>query len=304
MAYHVESGGGIHLDTAVEIAKKNGHREEEKIDGIPNVMAEQFDKLAHQHPGKQRAHGQQVGVGGPGNGGFVAEKDEEQVAEQGGRRQGGQMNGIGTPGLAEPNVLFVEHAGQIAAPVAAGPAGTLLEELDVVFEGGLDFGFRVVLDVGLPAMRDHPARDKVVVVGIEVVLAKPPFLVGEAVGEDGILQDLSAIGHGPARETGQATIDVGGGGTVKVAAFEIQGGQKAPDALGPGWGGMSTETLAGADTAEALVDIKGSQDPGQDGWGPAHIVVGEDSDGGAYVRNGPDHLMALVWVGDGEKTDA
>jgi hypothetical protein len=59
-----------------------------------------------------------------------------------------------------------DEASIVASPVAAGPAGTLVEEFDIVFEGGLNLTLPVVLDPGLPSVRDKPPSNKVVIVSI------------------------------------------------------------------------------------------------------------------------------------------
>jgi hypothetical protein len=47
-----------------------------------------------------------------------------------------------------------EKTSVVASPVAAGPAGTLIQELDVVLESRLDLALLVILDPGLPLIRD------------------------------------------------------------------------------------------------------------------------------------------------------
>ena len=45
----------------------------------------------------------------------------------------------------------------------------------------------MILDISLPAVRDHPTSDEVIIIRIELIFAKPPFLVGEIVSEDFVL---------------------------------------------------------------------------------------------------------------------
>lgn len=134
-----------------------------------------------------------------------------------------------------PNMSLHKHAGQIAAPIAPGPPDALLEKVCVVGQRSLDFDLWMVLHVGFPAVRHHPAGDEVVIVRIELVLAEPPPFIGEGVGKCRILEDFGAIGDGPARHAGDAAVDVGGGCTVKVSAFEVQCAKEAPNALGERW---------------------------------------------------------------------
>lgn len=80
-----------------------------------------------------------------------------------------------------------KHAGQIASPIASRPSSALLEEFRVVLKSGLDFDFWMILNISLPAVRDHPTGDKVIIIRIELVFAKPPLLISEIVGENFVL---------------------------------------------------------------------------------------------------------------------
>lgn len=53
-----------------------------------------------------------------------------------------------------PDMSLSEKTSVVASPVAAGPAGTLIQELDVVLESRLDLALLVILDPGLPLIRD------------------------------------------------------------------------------------------------------------------------------------------------------
>jgi len=92
----------------------------------------------------------------------------------------------------------MEQAGQVTPPIASCPAKALVQELSVVLQCGLDFAFWVVLHVCLPTMRNHPAGDEVVIISIELILAKPPFLVREAARELFGLQDVRTVGYSAA----------------------------------------------------------------------------------------------------------
>jgi hypothetical protein len=201
-------------------------------------------------------------------------------------------------------MTFAKHASQIAAPIASRPSSALFEEDRVILQRSLDLDLGVVLHVGFPSVRDHPASNEIVVVGIELVLAKPPFFVGEGVGETVILQNLGPIGNGAAGQTRHTAIHVSGGGAVKVAALEVERAEEVPDAFGKGGIDSSAQALAGHHAAVTLVSVERGQDPRQGSGRPADIVVGKDSNGSADLRNGPGHLTALVGVGDGEEANS
>ena len=97
--YHVESQDGIDLDRSVDIAEQNRHRQEEDIDRIPHIMAEEFNELADKHPQTQRPQGLALRLDVPVGSGLVQEQDEEQIAKQRRRRQRGEVDRIRTPRL-------------------------------------------------------------------------------------------------------------------------------------------------------------------------------------------------------------
>lgn len=61
-----------------------------------------------------------------------------------------------------------DKAGEVASPIATGPARTLIQKLDIVLKGRLDLTLFVVLNPGFPLVRDQPPSHKVVIVGIEL----------------------------------------------------------------------------------------------------------------------------------------
>ncbi|EFE44247.1 hypothetical protein TRV_00979 [Trichophyton verrucosum HKI 0517] len=315
--YHVEGEGGIELDEAVEVAEEDGDGQQQKVGRIADVVAQQLDELADEHPEQQRVEGPCPLLGVPGLGALVAEGQQAEVADEGGRRERRQEDRIRAPRLAaaetekdgqrrdlQPDDLLLDEGGEVAAPVAAGPADALLEELRVVLERRLDLGLRVVLEVGLPAVGDHPAREEVVVVGVELVAAEPPLLVGEAQGELAVLQDLGAVRNGPSRQARHPAVHVRRGGAVEVAALEIQGAQEVPRPLHREQRRADPpQALAGGDAAVDGVLVERRQDPFELRPGPAHVVVHEDGDLGPHLRDCAHHLPPLVGLGDAQQLD-
>lgn len=83
----------------------------------------------------------------------------------------------------------VSQAREVAPPIRAHPPQTLSQVLRVALECRLHLAFAVILDLNLPVVVEEPSCDKVVVVGVEEVVATP-CLVCEAIGELRVLQDL------------------------------------------------------------------------------------------------------------------
>lgn len=186
-----------------------------------------------------------------------------------------------------------KHASEIAAPIAANPSKTLAQILGTVFKRGLNFSFLVILHSDFPIVCVKPARDKVIVVGVE--LASPPLFVGKSVGESFVLQDATAVSGAASRQAGKTPIDVQTCGAVEVSAFEVCGTQEIPDADTL----SSLQSLRGANTAHLGV-LKGCQHPLQNlGW-PDDIVVDEDGDFGGDFGNGSAHLSTLVRLPDAQ----
>lgn len=95
---------------------------------------------------------------------------------------------------SRPDMSLSDKAGVVASPVATGPAGTLIQELDVVLQGRLDLALLVILNPGLPLVGNQPPGHKVVIIGIELKLA--PALSLEAMEEQGALKDFRSEGTG------------------------------------------------------------------------------------------------------------
>lgn len=150
----------------------------------------------------------------------------------------------------------------------------------------------------LPAMRQHPSGDEIVIVGVELILTTP-VLMREAVCECRILQNMCSVGDGSPGETGDASVQMGRGRDLEISPLQIQGAQKGPQVRLL----RSTKPLARAHPAHIGLLI-GSQDPRENGSRPGDVVVGEDGDLCADLRYGPAHLTALVCMGDAESTDA
>lgn len=173
------------------------------------------------------------------------------------------------------NVSLTDKTGPVAAPVAASPARALVEELGAVLQSGLKLALLLVLDPCLPLMADEPASDKVVVVGVEDVLA--PLLGLEALKEVVAGQNLRSVGTSSARHAGCTAIEVVRGRDLEVASLNVSSTEPVEDASGQRAIPDALNSLAGADATNLGV-FEGSEDPGHHGRRPGDIVVGHDGE--------------------------
>ena len=107
---------------------------------------------------------------------------------------------------------------------------------------------------------DHPASNEIIIVCIQLVLAKPPFLIREAIGEIDILQDACPVGTGAPRHARHATIHMGHRSTVEVPALQVECSEEVVDALGEGWILCPSQSLA-SDHTTVLLLLERSQKP-------------------------------------------
>lgn len=91
-----------------------------------------------------------------------------------------------------PDISLAHQARPVTSPVAACPSGTLIEKLDPIFKGSLNFALVLVLNPGLPLMADQPSSNKVVIVGIQNPLS--PLLVLKAMKKVVAGKDLGSVG--------------------------------------------------------------------------------------------------------------
>ena len=193
---------------------------------------------------------------------------------------------------------LVEQARQVTSPIAPCPSKALVQELSIVLQCCLDFAFRMVLHIRLPTMRNHPAGDEIVVIRVELILAEPPFLIGEASCELLILQNVRTIGDCTTRHARYPAIHVRSCSTVEIPSFEIQSAEEAIDSLRESWTKCSSKSLACHNSTKLLI-LKGSKHPQEGLAGPGDIVVRKDDDPGPDFRYSTCHLTPLIRLLDG-----
>ena len=152
-----------------------------------------------------------------------------------------------------------------------------------------------MLNLKLPVVRDHPARDEFVVVGVEGPVGAAEEVeefLSEGVDKGFVLQDRRPVRGRAARDGGDAAVYGVGCGLVEVAALEPETAEEVPEAGGEedpvvrgeegGQGGSSTHALAGSDATDPGVLERGDY-AGQQVWVPEDVVIAEHNDGGGYL---------------------
>ena len=156
-----------------------------------------------------------------------------------------------------------------------------MKEFGVFAEGRFDACVFGVLDSDLPVVLDHPARDEVVVVGVQSTdfLPEPgaDVLVREGGDEGLVVEDLGAVSGGATGYHEHASVDGVGGRCFEVVALEIETAEEVPEA------GGAVDSLVGADAADDWI-LEGSEDGGEEGAGPEDVIVTEDDEVGFHLE--------------------
>ena len=148
-------------------------------------------------------------------------------------------------------------------------------------------------------MRDHPAGDEVVVVGVEGADdAAAGGGGGEKGGgeevfghkgglEGGREQDGGTVRGGPARDDEDAAVEGVAGGDFKVVPFEVEAAEQIPEGDGGeeacGVGGAA-DSLPRAPAADGGVG-EGGEEVGEEVGRPKDVVVAQDGDFGGYLED-------------------
>lgn len=100
-------------------------------------------------------------------------------------------------GYLQPDSALNKHAGDVATPSCAVPAGTLVEKPSIICECRLEFGFRAVLDLYPPSMVNHPTGQEVIVIGGSQGYASEPNLVRKTFDKGAVEENMGPVGRSP-----------------------------------------------------------------------------------------------------------
>ena len=144
------------------------------------------------------------------------------VVKQGEVDKGGEVDGVDAPRLGYPGPGR-EEAARVAAPGRARPSHALGQVFGVLSESGLDACVLGILNFDLPSVIHHPARDELVVVGVERTHeAKESVFVDEAFEEGVVSKNSSPVSRGPTRNDRYPSVDAVCGCCFEIAPLEIE----------------------------------------------------------------------------------
>lgn len=208
-----------------------------------------------------------------------------------------------------PDISVQEQGNRILPHGRARPTRTLrreeLEPVRVLAQHRGHRGFHLTLHLHAPAVREHPARDEVVVVGLDGAGAEHEF-VGEGVLE-GWREDRSPDQARAARDAEYAAVGGVAGLHLEVVPGEVQAAHVVPEAGVPaledvveegvsgvcgGWREM-LDPLSCSDEAYAGV-IEGGEGLVEPGGCPGSGIVGGDDDGGVGMGEASHDLVAFA----------
>jgi hypothetical protein len=129
--------------------------------------------------------------------------------------------------MSVPDMSLFEDTPQIAPPRIPGPPQHLLEEPPIWLHSTLELGALAALHVRVPAVRDHPAREELVVARVEVVLAQPE-VVGESMEEGWVLEDDGTVRCCSTGEAGDPSVDVSTRCDLDIADREAERSEYFP----------------------------------------------------------------------------
>lgn len=203
-------------------------------------------------------------------------------------------------GRLRPHMSLSNKTGVVASPVATSPSRTLVQELDIIFQGRLDLALHVVLNPSLPSIGNQPTCDKVVIVSIELELT-PTFSL-ETIQKQWALQDLGSECTSTTRHAGGSTIKSMCCRDLKVASLNIGCAEPVVQHIANWTVSDSLDPLTRTNSSHSTI-FEGREKPGQDGSWPRDIVVCHDDDRSFDLGDSLTDLNALVGNGNLESSD-
>lgn len=118
-----------------------------------------------------------------------------------------------------PNRSLSHETRVVAPPVTARPSTALIQKLLVVLQRRLNLTLSVVLNPCPPSAVDQPARDKVVVISVQLILTPP--LCPEPIKEQRTLEDFGTESTSTPRHTRGSSVKVVSRRNLEVAALNV-----------------------------------------------------------------------------------
>lgn len=111
--YDVERTSRVKLKKPVEIAEKDGHRQQQRVNGVSKVMSDEFDPLADEDQGHYGRKNLDV---------LWAKVEKASIPENGPMRKCGQVHGICTPRLLSGGVSTTDSSTQAQTHTSRYPS--------------------------------------------------------------------------------------------------------------------------------------------------------------------------------------
>ncbi len=152
-----------------------------------------------------------------------------------------------------------------------------------------------MLKLNLPVTGDEEARDEIVVVSVKrSELTEEEHLVGEAIHEGWVLDDVGADNGSTARHDEDSAIYRISGSQLAVVSLEVYTAKEVEEGTEAQTSWLPSNFLACTDTADSSV-LEGSNNC----WkkvetGPEDMVICKDSNAGLDMRNRSTYLTALT----------
>lgn len=205
------------------------------------------------------------------------------------------QQGVHGPRLTCVDRPVCDQRAHVASESGTSPSKALLQKFRILADVAEDHGLVGHLELDFPALSDEGAGQVVIVIGVEGTEETEEEVLVQVSGQEvWVLEDLSAVETGAARDDGDAAVEGVGGRVLEVVALEVQGAQDVEEALPHASARVADDALLRAHATDAGV-LEGSYGVAEEGRrGPDDVVVAENRDGCLDGLQSYGNLLALV----------
>lgn len=215
----VQGDQAVDVDQPVEVAEADHGEDPAEVEWVAAEVRNNLDDLGEEDPGTKVA--ESIGLGLSASHGLVQAVKEESINNKSRALELSNVDEVQADDMAVPPVISGRHDQVVTRPMAASPAGSLVEEAGpVILKGGYDEGLGVALESNIPSLVEGPAGE-VLVISVRC---------HEVVVELVVLDDGSAVKASSTREGGNSAVKVVGGHGVEVSTLQIANSEKVDQA--------------------------------------------------------------------------